>query len=345
MNGFSWAIDVPAPGGVEALMRTRRPTPQPRPGELLIRVFAAGVNRGDIKQRVGDFPDIPVEASSVLGLEVAGVVEECGDGVTGWKPGDRVCALLAGGGYAEYCVAPVEQCLPMPRGLDFVQAAAIPETFAIVWLLLFEQARLRSGETLLVHGGSSGIGTTAIQVASTNGVRVWATAGTPEKCQLCETLGAAAAINYRTEDFVERLLHYTRGRGVDVVMDMVGGPYAARNIAVLAHGGRLAYVAGDSGAEAAFNIRQIMMRRLTITGATLRHRTVAEKGAVMKTLRERVWPLLESGAIKPVVGRVFAFEEVRAAHRYLESGAGVGKVILRVRAGAHPGREEKRLSA
>ncbi|GAA4332999.1 NAD(P)H-quinone oxidoreductase [Pigmentiphaga soli] len=321
-------IEVPAPGGPEALTLAWRPVPRPGAGELLIRVHAAGVNRGDLKQREGDFPRLPSAAGNVLGLEVAGQVQACGDGVQGWRPGDRVCALLVGGGYADHCVAPAVQCLPMPQGLDFAAAAALPETFAIVWLTLFGQARLQPGETVLVHGGSSGIGVAAIQLARATGARVLATAGSAEKCEACRALGAERAIDYRQEDFVAAVQAHTGGRGVDVVLDMVGGPYAARNLATLAPGGRLAYVAGDGGGEATFNIREIMMRRLTITGATLRHRSIEEKGVVMAALRERIWPLIERGEIRPVVARTFPLEQAADAHRCLEAGGTVGKVIL-----------------
>jgi NADPH2:quinone reductase len=324
------AIEV-APDGSGALLLSRLALPVPAAGEVRIRIHAAGVNRGDIKQRHGDYPRLPAGASNVLGLEVAGVVDACGEGVAGWHPGDRVCALLLGGGYAEYCTAPAAQCLPVPAGLSLLQAAALPETFATVWQTLFMQAGLKPGETVLVHGGSSGIGVAALQLAKALGSRVLATAGSTEKCQLCERLGADMAINYRTEDFAGRALAFTAGEGVDVILDMVGGPYAARNLGILAPRGRLAYVAGDAGGEATFNIREIMMRRLTITGATLRHRTVGEKGQILAALQNIVWPLLESGAVRPVVDRVFPLHEAAAAHAWLEAGTAIGKTLLQVR--------------
>ncbi|MES2186616.1 MAG: NAD(P)H-quinone oxidoreductase [Pseudomonadota bacterium] len=331
MNGLNLVIEV-APDGSGALVLSHRAMPLPAAGEVRIQVHAAGVNRGDIKQRHGDYPKLPEGASNVLGLEVAGVVDACGDGVTRWRPGDRVCALLMGGGYAEYCTAPAEQCLPVPAGLDMVQAAALPETFATVWQTLFMQAGLQPGETVLVHGGSSGIGVAAVQLARALGSRVLVTAGSAEKCRLCEHLGADLAINYRTQDFAERALAFTGDQGVDVILDMVGGPYAASNLRILAPRGRLAYVAGDAGGEASFNIRDIMMRRLTVTGATLRHRSVGEKGQILAALQRVAWPLLESGAIAPVVDRVFPLREAAAAHAWLEAGTAVGKTLLRVRA-------------
>ena len=311
-------------------MLAERPVPAPAHGEVLIEVHAAGVNRADLKQREGSYP-MPPGVPTVPGLEVAGRVAECGPGVTGLRPGDEVCALLIGGGYAEYCVAPAAQCLPIPRGLGFAEAAALPEAVFTVWVSLFEQAGLRAGETVLIHGGASGIGTTAIQMAAALGSRPFATAGSARKCAKCEALGAELAVNYREQDFAERILRHTGGRGVDVVLDIVGGPYAARNLSVLATGGRLCYIAGDAGPEVTFSIRQIMLRRAVVTGSTLRHRSVADKGRVAELLRLRVWPLIERGRIAPVVDRVVPLERAAEAHRALEAGETIGKVVLRVR--------------
>ncbi|HEY9281368.1 MAG TPA: NAD(P)H-quinone oxidoreductase [Eoetvoesiella sp.] len=330
MNNTGWVVEVPSPGGADALRMLERAVPKPGPTEILIEVHAAGINRGDIKQREGDFPKLPSDATNVLGLEVAGTVLACGVNVHGFAIGDRVCALLVGGGYAQYCVAPAGQCLHIPPEMEFTAAAAIPETFATVWLTLFEQARLQPGETVLIHGGASGIGTTAIQLASRLGSQVLVTAGTPEKCAYCERLGAQKAINYRESDFVDAVMKFTNGAGVDVVLDMIGGPYASRNLQLLKAGGRLAYVAGDGGGEATFNIREIMMRRLSVTGATLRHRSVEEKSNLLQTLQKKVWPLIASGQVTPVVGKIFPFDQVADAHRCLEEGHVVGKVILKM---------------
>lgn len=325
------AIEVPSPSGSGHLVAARRPIPVPAPEEVLIRVHAAGVNRGDIKQRHGDYPQLPPTATNVLGLEVSGVIERCGAAVDDWKVGDRVCALLVGGGYAEYCAAPAAQCLPVVATLGFIEAAALPETFATVWQTLFMKGSLQAGETVLIHGGSSGIGVAAIQLARAAGARVFATAGSPEKCRFCLSLGASMAIDYRREDFVERTLTATGGQGLNVVLDMVGGPYASRNVACLATDGRLVYVAGDGGGQVSFAIRDIMIKRLSITGATLRHRSVALKGRILAELRDFAWPLLEAGRIKPVIDRVFDLRNANEAHAHLEAGSVMGKVILRVR--------------
>jgi NADPH2:quinone reductase len=293
-------------------------------------VHAAGVNRADLKQRAGNYP-MPAGAPSVPGLEVAGVVVRCAAQVTGLKRGDRVCALVVGGGYARYCVAPALQCLPIPDGLDFVAAAALPEATFTVWAALFEQAALKPGETVLIHGGASGIGTTAIQMAKALGSRVLASAGSAAKCRACERLGAEHAINYREEDFARIALEHTGGAGVNVVLDMVGGPYMARNLEALATGGRLCYIAGDAGREASFNIRQVMMKRVSITGSTLRHRTVADKGRIAALLRQHIWPLIEHGRIAPVIDRVLPLENAAEAHRVLEAGEAIGKVVLKAR--------------
>jgi len=321
------AIEIRTPGGPEVLVPGERPVPVPAAGEVLIKVAAAGVNRPDVFQRLGRYPP-PPGASDIPGLEVAGTVEQLGSGVNDFRVGDAVCALVAGGGYAEYCVAPVPQCLPVPRGIDLVAAAGIPETFFTVWTNLFERGRLKTGESMLVHGGASGIGTTAIQLARARGARVFATAGTPEKCAACERLGAARAINYREADFVAVVRELTGGRGVDVVLDMVGGEYFARNIDVLAMEGRLVEIATLHGVKAELNIQTIMVRRLTITGSTLRARSVEEKGAVAAAVREHVWPLLESGTVKPIVHATFPLRDAAEAHRVMEADTHIGKLVL-----------------
>ena len=321
------AIEISRPGDPDVLVPVERPRPVPASGEVLIRVAAAGVNRPDVFQRRGRYPP-PPGASDIPGLEVAGVVEEVGADVRDCRVGDGVCALVAGGGYAEYCVAPSPQCLPIPRGLDYVAAAAMPETFFTVWTNVFERGRLRPNEALLVHGGSSGIGTTAIQLARAFGSRVFATAGSAEKCAACERLGAERAIDYRAEDFVAIVRQLTGDRGVDVVLDMVGGEYFARNIEALATDGRLVEIATLQGVKAELNIQTIMQRRLTITGSTLRARPVADKGAIARALRIRVWPLVEAGAVKPVVHATFPLREAAEAHRVMESSAHIGKLVL-----------------
>jgi putative PIG3 family NAD(P)H quinone oxidoreductase len=321
------AIEIRAPGGPEVLEPVERPTPVPAPGEVLIKVAAAGVNRPDIFQRLGRYAP-PPGASDIPGLEVAGTIEQLGPEVRDWRVGDEVCALVAGGGYAEYCAAPAPQCLPLPRGLDLIAAAAIPETFFTVWTNVFQRGRLQAGESLLVHGGSSGIGTTAIQLARARGARVFATAGSAAKCEACERLGAEHAINYREADFAAVLRDLTGGRGVDVVLDMVGGEYFARNIDVLAVEGRLVEIATLHGVKAELNIQTIMGRRLTVTGSTLRPRPVAEKGAIAAALRQQVWPLLESGAVKPIIHATFPLRDAAEAHRVMESGAHIGKLLL-----------------
>jgi NADPH2:quinone reductase len=294
---------------------------------VLIKVAAAGVNRPDVLQRRGRYPP-PPGASDIPGLEVSGTIEAVGSGVGEWKVGDAVCALLAGGGYAEYSVAPAPQCLPAPRGIDLITAGAIPETFFTVWTNVFDRGRLAPDEAILIHGGSSGIGTTAIQLARAFGSRVFATAGSAEKCAACERLGADRAINYREADFVAAVREATGGRGVDVVLDMVGGEYFARNIEVLAMEGRLVEIATLHGAKAEINIPTIMQRRLTITGSTLRARSVAEKALIAAAVREHVWPLFESGAVKPVVHATFPLREAAEAHRVMEASQHIGKLLL-----------------
>lgn len=323
------AIEITEPGGPEKLAPTRRPVPQPAPGEVLIQVAAAGVNRPDCLQRQGSYPP-PPGASDLPGLEVAGTVVALGEGVTAWKVGDEVCALLTGGGYAEYCAAPAAQCLPVPAGLTLQQAAAMPETFFTVWSNVFDRARLQPGESLLVHGGASGIGTTAIQLAKALGSRVFATVGGSEKVQPCLDLGAERVINYREEDFVQVIKEVTNNKGVDVILDMVGGDYVQRNLSALAVEGRLVFIAFLRGAKVELNLAPVMMKRLTITGSTLRARPVAHKAPIAQALRETVWPLLASGAIRPLIDRVFPLTEAAAAHALMESNRHVGKLLLQV---------------
>jgi NADPH2:quinone reductase len=320
-------VEITAFGGPDVLRAAERPDPTPGAGEILIDVAAAGVNRPDTMQRHGAYPP-PPGASDLPGLEVAGTVATLGAGVEGWSVGDRVCALVAGGGYATRCVAPAPQCLPVPGPLSLVEAAAVPETFFTVWTNVFERGRLQEGDTALVHGGSSGIGTTAIQLAVARGARVLVTAGSGEKCRACEGLGAARAINYRTEDFVEVVGQVTDGRGVDLVLDMVGGDYFPRNLSVLAVEGRLVQIALLGGSRSSIDLSLILRRRLTVTGSTLRPRTVAQKGAIADALRREVWPLLERGAVRPVIDRTFPLREAAAAHRLMESGGHIGKIVL-----------------
>ena len=321
------AIEIREPGDPDVLVPVERPRPEPGAGEVLIEVAAAGVNRPDVFQRRGRYPP-PPGASDIPGLEVAGTIAAAGVDVGEWRPGDRVCALVAGGGYAEFCVAPAGQCLPIPGRLDMIAAAAIPETFFTVWTNVFDRGRLRARESILIHGGSSGIGTTAIQLARARGARVFATAGSAAKCAACERLGAERCVNYREADFVEVLNTATGGRGVDVILDMVGGPYFPRNIATLAMEGRLVEIATLGGATAEINIQTVMQRRLTITGSTLRARPVAEKAAIASALVANVWPLLESGEVTPIVFKTFPLRDAAAAHALMESSQHIGKIVL-----------------
>jgi len=321
------AVEISTPGPPEVLKPVERPSPVPGAGEVLIRVKAAGVNRPDVLQRGGAYPP-PPGASDLPGLEVSGTIEALGDGVTRWRVGDRVCALLAGGGYAELCVAPAVQCLPIPAAMDFISAAAVPETFFTVWTNVFDRGRLKAGETALFHGGSSGIGTTAIQLAVARGARVFATAGSDEKCRACEQLGAERCINYKDEDFVAVIKDVTRGRGVDLILDIVGGDYIARDLVALAVEGRLVVIGFMGGDTATLDFRRILGRRLTVTGSTLRPRSPAEKGEIAAALQKEVWPLLEKGSVKPVVYRTFPLEDAAAAHRLMESSEHVGKIVL-----------------
>jgi putative PIG3 family NAD(P)H quinone oxidoreductase len=323
------AVEIAQPGEADVLRPVERPTPRPGPGEVLIRVAAAGVNRPDVMQRQGRYAP-PPGASDIPGLEVAGTVQAVGEDVSPWRTGDAVCALVAGGGYAEYCAAPAPQCLPVPSGFTAVEAAAVPETFFTVWHNVFERGRLVPGETLLVHGGSSGIGTTAIQLARALGARVFATAGSAEKCAACARLGAERAIDYKEEDFVAVVKAATGGRGVDAILDMVGGDYLPRNLACLAVEGRLVQIATQRGARAELDLIAVMQKRLTLTGSTLRPRPVAEKAAIARALHERVWPLLETGGVRPVVFATFPLERAGDAHRLMESGRHIGKIVLTV---------------
>jgi NADPH2:quinone reductase len=320
------AIDIPRPGGPEVLRLVDRPVPTAGPGEVLVRVEAAGVNRPDILQRLGQYPP-PPGVSDLPGLEIAGTVVAVGPEVSRWREGDTVCALVAGGGYAEYCVAPAPQALPLPHGFRPRDAAAIPETFFTVWTNLFERGRLTEGETVLIHGGSSGIGTTAIQLARAFGATVLATAGADAKCAACERLGARA-INYRTADFVQVVREATGARGADVVLDIVGGHYLQRNIECLAMHGRLIQIGLLGSSRAEINLRPVMQKRLTITGSTLRTRSVEEKGAIARALEARVWPLLASRQVAPVIDRTLPLTDAAEAHRLLEAGEVIGKIVL-----------------
>jgi NADPH2:quinone reductase len=321
------AIEITAPGPPEVLRPGRRPTPRPQAGEVLIRVAAAGVNRPDLLQREGKYAP-PRGASDVPGLEVAGTIVEVGKDVADLAPGQDVCALVAGGGYAEYCPAPGAQCLPIPAGLSLVEAAGLPETYFTVWHNVFERGRLTAGQSILVHGGSSGIGTTAIQLARAFGARVFATAGSAEKCAACVALGAERAIDYRREDFVAAIDSATAGQGVDVVLDMVGGDYTPRNLECLAVEGRLVQIAFLHGSKIELSLQPILQKRLTITGSTLRPRSIEDKGRIAGALRREVWPLLARGAIRPVIHATFPLAEAWRAHRALEEGAHVGKLVL-----------------
>lgn len=327
------AIEITAFGAPEVLRMAERPAPTAGAGELLIRVAASGVNRPDVLQRMGHYP-VPPGASDLPGLEVAGEIV-AGDAAAmaeaGLRVGDAVCALVAGGGYAELCVAPVAQCLPVPKGWSVADAASLPETFFTVWSNVFDRGRLQPGETLLVQGGTSGIGVTAIQLGRAMGARVLVTAGSDEKCAACRALGADHAINYKTSDFVAEVKQLTDGKGADVILDMVAGAYVAREIDCLADDGRLVIIAVQGGVKSEFNAGQVLRRRLTVTGSTLRPRPVAFKGAIARALREKVWPLLEAGAIKPVIHSRFAAAETggaEQAHRLMESNQHIGKIVL-----------------
>lgn len=321
------AIAIDRPGAPDVLVPVKRPRPRPRAGEVLIRVAAAGVNRPDVLQRMGVYPP-PPGASDLPGLEVAGEVVAAAPDVEWPAVRDRVCALVNGGGYAEYVVAPAPQCLPVPEGLSMNEAAALPETFFTVWANVFDRCGLKPGESFLVHGGASGIGTAAIQICSALGARVFATAGGAEKCAVCERLGAELAVNYREADFVEEIRRHTEGVGVDVILDMVGGDYTSRNLCLLRDKGRIAQIYFLRGGEVTINLGDIMRKQLVLTGGTLRPRTVAEKGAIASALREQVWPLIESGKVRPVLHAELPLVDAANAHRLMESDAHIGKIVL-----------------
>lgn len=320
-------VEIGEPGGPDALRTTARPVPEPGAGEVLLQVAAAGINRPDVMQRQGMYPP-PPGASDIPGLEIAGAVVARGPGVDTPAIGDQVCALVQGGGYAQYCPAPAALCLPIPAGLDAVQAAGIPETFFTVWTNVFDRGRLQPGERVLVHGGSSGIGTTAIQLIKSAGAEVYITAGSPEKCRACLDLGADAAINYKDSDFVEQIAGLTDKHGVDLILDMVGGDYFPRNLECLTVEGRLVQIALQHGPKTELNLLKIMLNRLTVTGSTLRPRGVAEKSVIAAALRERVWPWIESGRVTPVIYAQFPLDRVQDAHRLMDSHEHIGKIIL-----------------
>lgn len=323
------AIEITTPGGPDVLKPLTMPTPAPGTGEVLIKVAAAGVNRPDVLQRIGAYPP-PPGASEIPGLEIAGEVVALGEGASLWKTGDKVCALVAGGGYAEYCSVHETNALPVPDGLTMAEAAGVPETFFTVWTNVFERGALKPGESLLVHGGSSGIGTTAIQIASQLGSTVYTTAGSADKCAACEELGAERAINYREEDFVEVLKQATGKKGIDVILDMVGGDYIQRNIKAAARDGRIVNIAYLNGSKAEVDFMMVMLKRLTLTGSTLRIRSPAEKAAIADALRKTVWPLIEAGKVKPQLFKTFPLAQADKAHALMETSTHIGKIVLEV---------------
>jgi putative PIG3 family NAD(P)H quinone oxidoreductase len=323
------AIDPAAPGGPEVLVPVTRPVPQPGPGEVLVQVAAAGVNRPDVLQRLGLYP-MPPGTPTIMGLEIAGTVVAVGETVTRWRPGDAVCALVAGGGYAEYCVAPEGQCLRVPAGLAMTDAAGLPETWFTVWSNVMDRGHARPGETILIHGGTSGIGITALQLAKEIGLTAIATCGSDQKCDAALAHGAAHAINYKTQDFSAEVLAITGGRGVDIVLDMVGGDYVPRNIACMADDARHVSIAFQRGPTAEINLGLVMRRRLVLTGSMLRPRSVAFKTAIAETLEGVIWPAFEAGRLTPVTDSVFPLADAAAAHQRMEAGAHVGKIVLSV---------------
>jgi putative PIG3 family NAD(P)H quinone oxidoreductase len=322
-------VDHRPGGAAECLRLVEGPVPAPGPTDVLVRVAYAGINRPDVFQRSGSYPP-PPDASPLLGLEISGEIVAVGSDVRAWKVGDQVCALTPGGGYAEYCVAPAEHCLPVPKGLSLLEAAALPETYFTVWSNVFQRGRLQAGERFLVHGGSSGIGLTAIQLAKQFGARVFTTLGSQEKAEACQRAGADRVINYHDEDFVEVIAEATDGNGVDVILDMVGGDYIARNIKSLAIEGRLVQIAFLKGSRVELDTSAIMRKRLTFTGSTLRPRSLAEKAGIARALREQVWPLLDQGLCHPVIHATFPLAEVVDAHRLMESSQHIGKIMLEV---------------
>ncbi|MFA6247629.1 MAG: NAD(P)H-quinone oxidoreductase [Mucilaginibacter sp.] len=323
------AITITQPGGPEVLQIADRPVPSYSAHDVLIKVLAAGINRPDVAQRKGNYPPPAGAPQDIPGLEIAGIVTEVGTDVTRWVVGDKVCALVIGGGYAEYCTAPEGQCLPIPENLSFAEAASLPETFFTVWSNVFDRGRLKQGEALLVHGGSSGIGVTAIQMAAALGSIVYVTAGSDEKCKFCEDLGAAKAINYKHESFSEAVAKLTDGKGVDVLLDMIGGDYTTPNIKSLANDGRLVFINTMKGKNVEIDLAEVMRKRIYITGSTLRPRDVAFKSAIAQNLEKHIWPLLASGKIKPVVYQIFPAAEAAEAHRLMESSEHMGKIVLR----------------
>jgi NADPH2:quinone reductase len=322
-------IDIAESGGPEVLVLAEGPRPEPGPGEVLIKVAAAGINRPDIMQRQGVYPP-PPDASPILGLEVAGQIAALGQNAATWKIGDTVCALTNGGGYAEYVAVPQGQCLPVPAGIDLEEAAALPETFFTVWSNVFDRAGLKKGERFLVHGGSSGIGTTAIQMAKSMGAWVAATAGTPEKCRACEELGADLSVLYTQKDFVREIRAATDGYGVDVILDMVGGDYTARNLNLAARDGRVVSIAFLKGTKVNIDLAQVLFKRLVLTGSALRPMSAQEKAAIAGNLKTKIWPLIESGKIRPKIFAVFPMSDASEAHRLMESGDHIGKIALRI---------------
>ncbi|MDA0262038.1 MAG: NAD(P)H-quinone oxidoreductase [Proteobacteria bacterium] len=320
-------VEIREPGGPEVLQLGSRPTPQPGHGEILIAVAAAGLNRADCLQRSGSYPP-PPGATDILGLEASGTVAAIGPGVTRFAPGDEVCALINGGGYAQYCLAPADNALPLPQGVDVIAGGALPEVYFTVWANVYDRAWLKDGECLLVHGGSSGIGTAAIQLANALGSRVFATAGTADKCAACEALGAERAINYHDEDFVEVITELTGGKGVDVILDMVAGEYLARNLTALAVGGRLVHVAMQAGHRVDVSLAPLMVKGAYITGSRLRPRSIEEKAQIAQQLEQIAWPLLANGSIKPVIDSTFALGDAARAHAHMESSRHIGKILL-----------------
>ena len=320
-------IDLPEFGGPDVLVPAKSPPPKPQAGEVLVKVHAAGVNRPDVQQRLGGY-NPPPGASPVLGLEISGTIVDMAPDVTDWKVGDQVCALVSGGGYAEYCTAPAPQCLPVPKGLSMLEAAGLPETYFTVWTNVFQRGGLKSGETLLIHGGSSGIGTTAIQLAREFGARVFTTVGNDEKAKICSELGAERVINYRNEDFCGVVKSLTDGKGVNLILDMVGGSYIQRNFSVLAVEGRMVQIAFLESNKAEVDFLPLMLKRLTYTGSTLRPRTVEQKAEIANELLKKVWPLIEAGKVKPLIHKTFPLKEAAAAHALMESSAHIGKIML-----------------
>lgn len=329
MPEFMTAIEITKFGNPDVLKPRQIPLPRINDDELLIKVAAAGVNRPDIMQRTGMYP-APKGASEIPGLEISGKIIEMGKNVTDWAIGDKICGLVAGGGYAEYCAVPATQCLPIPKGLDMVEAAALPETFFTVWSNVFDRGALKEGETFMVHGGTSGIGTTAIQMAKAFGATVITTSGSDEKASFCAELGADLSINYKTQDFAEEVKSFTEGKGVNVLLDMVAGDYMKRNFMVMAVEGRIVMIAVLRGPKIKANILPIMLKRLTFTGSTLRGRETAFKADIAQNLHTKVWPLIEQGKIKPVISKVFALKDAASAHAFLESGENMGKIVLNV---------------